>query len=390
MALRLISPMLILLFAAAAAQAHEGTRGDADALGASAAMAPDGRIWVASAHDGHVLLRHSIDAAHTLGDPVVVNAQAEPVAASAENRPKLALGPRGEIYVSWTSPLPRPYTGRIRFARSLDGGAHFSAPITVHHDRAEITHRFDALAVDAAGRVLVLWIDKRDLEAARAAGEPYRGAAVYYAWSGDRGASFAMERKLADHSCECCRIAVAAAPDGGIGAMWREIYGDNLRDHAFAMLHADHAAPAPARVTFTQWHIEGCPEQGPGLAIAADGTRHAVWFSAADDRPTIWYGRIAPGVEPAHRIAVAGSGAAHAAIGVAGAHVWIAWNRIAGAKVALMLRRSDDAGAHFGSARELARSNVAASPEVLVHGGRAFVAWNTAEGFRLLDAGSGP
>jgi hypothetical protein len=35
----------------------------------------------------------------------------------------------------------------------------------VHADRQEITHRFDAMTVTRDGRLLVAWIDKRDLPA---------------------------------------------------------------------------------------------------------------------------------------------------------------------------------------------------------------------------------
>jgi hypothetical protein len=388
----MISTWLLLATAAVmgTAAAHEPMHmamGDGPALGASAAFAPDGRLWVVSARDGHVLLRHSDDFGTTLSAPVRVNAVAEPVAAEGENRPKIALGNHGEIYVSWTQPLPEPYTGFIRFARSLDGGAHFAAPLTVHHNRNVITHRFDALAVDARGRVLVAWIDKRDVVRAAAAGKPYLGAALYYAWSDDRGASFGIERKLADHSCECCRIALAATPDGGIGVFFRAVFGDNIRDHAFAELHAGRAAPVATRATYTQWHIEGCPHHGPGLAVAADGTRHAVWFSARDDAPTIWYGQLDPGHAPKHRLAVATAGAAHADVAVAGTHVWIAWNQFAAKGTQLMLRESSDGGAHFGAARAIARTDAAAgSPQLLVWKQRAFVAWNTAAGFRLVAA----
>ena len=380
--------LLSLLSVSATATAHEPMHmamGHEPALGASAAFAADGRLWVASARDGHVLLRHSDDFGRTLSEPVTVNARAEPISAEGENRPKLALGAHGEIYISWTHPLPTPYTGRIRFARSLDGGRHFDAPITVHHDQAEITHRFDALAVDAGGHVLVAWIDKRDMEYAKAHGTGYAGAAVYYAWSDDRGASFAPERKLADHSCECCRIALARTPDGAIGAFWRAVYGDNIRDHAYAELHAGDAPSAAARATFTQWHIEGCPHHGPGLAIAGDGTRHAVWFSAKDDAPTIWYGQLDPGHPPRHRLAVAATGAAHADIAVAAQHVWIVWNQFGAGGTQLMLRESTDGGTHFGDVRAIAHATGATgSPQLLLWKQRAFVAWTTADGFRLV------
>jgi hypothetical protein len=382
----------ICLLGAGVATAHEHPAAAQKApLGASAVFAPDGRLWLVTASADRVLLRHSDDLGRTLSPPLRVNADAEPVSASGENRPKIALGPQGEILVSWTGPLTKPYTGRIRFARSLDGGAHFSAPITVHHDRAEITHRFDALAVDARGDVLVAWIDKRDLVAAEAREQAYAGAAIWYAWSRDRGKTFEPERKLADHSCECCRIALAPATDGAIAAFWRHVFDGGIRDHAFATIGLDDVRDAATRATFDGGHIEGCPHHGPALAIGADGTRHAVWFSAANDEPRIHYGQLDPGHAPKHRAVIAEAGASHADIAVSGSTVWVAWNRISAAGMDLMLRESRDVGANFGDPRMLATTRDAAgSPQLLLHDGRAFVAWNTGDGFRLVATDAGP
>lgn len=382
----------ICLLGASVAAAHQHADSAPDApLGASAAFAPDGRLWLVTATSDHVLLRHSDDLGRTLSPPMRVNADAEPISASGENRPKIALGPDGEIHVSWTGPLAKPYTGRIRFARSSDGGTHFSAPITVHHDRAEITHRFDALGVDAQGNVLVAWIDKRDLVAAEAHGKPYAGAAVWYAWSRDHGATFELERKLADHSCECCRIALSTGSDSGIGVFWRHVYGDNIRDHAFAELDIDREAAPPARATFDGWRIAGCPHHGPALAIGADGTRHAVWFSAENDEPRVHYGQLDPGDAPEHPAVIAEAGASHADIAVSGGRLWIVWNRISAAGMELMLRESRDGGATFGKVRSLASTRDAAgSPQLLLRDGRAFVAWNTAAGFRLVATDARP
>jgi len=382
---------LLLWLAVAPVVAHEPMAMPKEPpLGASAAFDAQGRLWLADAANGHVRLRHSDDLGKTFSAPVLVNTAPEPIYAEGENRPKLAFGPEGEIYVSWSQPRAKPWTGFVRFARSLDGGAHFSEPVTVHHDRAEITHRFDALGVDGKGRVVLAWIDKRDQAAAEAAGKPYLGAAVYYAWSDDRGASFVPERRLAAHSCECCRIALAQTPQGDIAAFFRAIYGDNIRDHAFAVLRTDEGASHVLRATFSEWRIAGCPHHGPGLVIASDGTRHAVWYEA-NGKPTIWYGQLRPGQHAAHAQAIASAGASHADIAVHERTIWIVWNQVDARGEALMLRRSDDGGLHFDTARTLANTDAAVgSPQLLLREGHAYVAWNTATGFRLVPAGDTP
>ncbi len=115
---------------------------------ATAAFDARGRLWLATVEDGHVVLRHSNDMGKTFSVLVRVNPASERIAADGENRPKLAFGKHGEVYVSWTQSLDVPFAGHVRFAYSRDGGATFSPPVTVNDDRAPISHRFDSLIVD--------------------------------------------------------------------------------------------------------------------------------------------------------------------------------------------------------------------------------------------------
>lgn len=380
-------PVLGLLLLPALLHAHEGMITPSEPpLGASAAFDSHGRLWLVDAADGHVRLRHSDDHGKTLSKAVDVNALAEPIYAEGENRPKLAFGPQEQLYVSWSQPRAKPWTGFVRFARSMDQGVHFSTPITVHHDRAEITHRFDALAVDGKGRIVIAWIDKRDQQVALDHKEPYPGAAIYYSWSGDAGASFVPERKLLDQSCECCRIALAHTPQGAIAAFFRAIYGDNIRDHAYAVLRTDGQPSHVERASFSDWQIAGCPHHGPGLSIGSDGVRHAVWYEGSHG-PTIWYGQLDPGHPSRHALKIAGAGAAHADVIVQQRNVWLAWNQVSAQGYQLMLRHSADNGRHFDTARAIAQSKVAvAAPQLLEDHHRVYVAWNTASGFRMLEA----
>ncbi|MCB1953923.1 MAG: exo-alpha-sialidase, partial [Rhodocyclaceae bacterium] len=185
----------------------------------------------------------------------------------------------------------------VRFARSLDGGRHFDEPLTVNDDHAPISHRFDAMARDGRGRIYLTWLDKRDLSAAQAGGTDYAGAAVYYAVSEDNGASFTANRRLVDHSCECCRIAVDVDPDDRLVVLWRHVFPVDLRDHAIARLDSDAATTdvRPVRATDDGWRIDGCPHHGPDLSLsklAGQAHRaHITWFTQGDKNRGLYYGR---------------------------------------------------------------------------------------------------
>ncbi|MDP1942086.1 MAG: sialidase family protein, partial [Gallionella sp.] len=95
-------------------------------LAATATFDAQGRLWLASVQDGHVTVSHSGDLGKTFSAPVVVNPQAEFIAADGENRPKILLAANGHIYISYTRSMETPFAGNVRFSRSVDGGKTFS------------------------------------------------------------------------------------------------------------------------------------------------------------------------------------------------------------------------------------------------------------------------
>jgi len=282
-----------------------------------------------------------------------------------------------------------PYTGQIRLLRSSDGGRHFAPPVTVHADRQVITHRFETLAFDSAGTLHTLWIDKRDLEANRNAPDPagsesYRGAAIYRNESRDGGLTFGPDIKLADHSCECCRIALVPAPGGGVAALWRHVFEPNERDHAFARIGAGPAAPQPVRASVDHWKLDGCPHHGPGLAPARDGGWHAVWFGERDGDARVRYGRLAAdGTPRGDAQALPDEAAEHADVASAGRQVAIVWRSFDGEATHWRAWVSRDDGAHFES-KELGRSSGDNDhPRLAVRGRQIYALWRTHQGVQV-------
>lgn len=361
---------------------------DRSAFGTSAALDRDGRLWVAYAQPagaaGQIVLQRSDDGGSTWQPAVKVNSLPEPVAAEGENRPKLAFGAGAEIYVTWTSPTSAQFTGDIRFARSLDGGNTWSAPLVVHRDRQLITHRFESLIVDPQGQLWIAWVDKRDLKTAEEAGHTYRGAAIYYAHSDDRGATWSNDAKLADSSCECCRIALALNPQGRVGAMWRHVFEPNERDHAFAVLGSPTAGVE--RVTFDRWRVDACPHQGPSLAFGPDGTRHAVWFNQVDGQGRAFYGRLAK--QGPTDVRTLPAGATHADVAVAGSRVAVAWKRFDGSVTKIESLLSNDSGKSFAPGPSLQTAGDSDQPRLVTAGQRMLLVWRNADGIAVRDLGA--
>ena len=371
----------------ARAQHQHGGRKRAE-LGVSAAVDESGTIWVASrenAGDASFLaLQSSSDNGSSWTPPRKLSAEA--ITAGGESRPKIAFGRQGEIFIAYTRPIAPPHVGDIRFIRSTDGGRTFSAPATVHAHREVTIHSFESMIVDREGRVFIAWVDGRDADAAKARGERYAGSAIYYAVSDDGGAHFKGDYKVADHSCECCRIGLALDRQGSPVALWRHVFAPNIRDHALSALGANGSASPLQRASYDDWRIDACPHQGPAHAFAADGMRHQVWFNGKEGKGGgVQYAAFAAnGARPAP-VALGNAQASQADIAVLGRHVAVAWKQFDGAATAVLVRLSGDGGATWHE-QALARTSGESGKPYLVNAPAGIMLlWRTVnEGIRIL------
>ncbi len=354
----------------------------------TASFDENGKLWLAAIRGQHVYVSYSDDHGVTRSEPVKVNVEPENILGDGENRPKIIVR-KGVIYVSYTQGLAKPMTGHIRFSRSRDGGKTFSQPVTVNDDLEIISHRFDAMGVNDRGQVFIAWLDKRDLSIAAKKGEKYAGLGLYYAVSDDEGKSFRPNVKAADHSCECCRIAMAIDTDDYPVIVWRHVYDTNIRDHALVKLDGKMA---PVRLSHENWNVAGCPHHGPSLSIVADGVYHATWFSNAPERQGLFYAHSAdqgktfsaplnfgnPEAQPAHPYVLS-----------LGGRVYLAWKEFDGENSGIFGMRSGDGGKSWSAPEKLAStSDVSDWPLLISAGNQVYLSWNTKnEGYRLIEIG---
>jgi hypothetical protein len=383
--------VLLASFFALNSSAHEDhTNHQKSNMAISVTFDSAGNLWRASVHDGFVVVDKSSDLGKTFSAPVKVNKAQQKIGADGEARPKLAIGPEGNIYATWTEALKTPYAGYIWFAHSIDGGKSFEKPYIVHQDKAEITHRFDSLNIASDGKITVTWIDKRDLIIAKAAGKKYDGAAIYYAVSSDAGKSFAPEQKLADNSCECCRIVTTNKPDGTTTVLWRHVFDGRERDHNIAEIPKAGAKPQLHRATFGRWKIDGCPHHGAAIASGGDGKDwwgyHMAYFDGNDKKPGLYYSRmdgIAWASSPAKKFGDSRNQAGHPALlsygqKIGEERVWLVWREIKDGSAKILGMHSEDGGRHWNDAKLLASSEQKADyPQLIQHKNQPYLVWNT-------------
>jgi hypothetical protein len=255
----------------------------------------EGRIflaWASKTGDAErtVFLTHSADGGQSFDAPRAISkggiykTAANGKSGGHERRGTphvLAVG--SQLHLAWSDALPGGLGQRMVLATSTDGGLTFTTPLPVHQEE-RIKAAFTAFRSGRNGSLVCSWLDDRS-----GAQQPF--ASVRLAGS----TSFEPERVVhtgqASHGvCPCCPTACCFAPDGTLYVAFRNIQ-DGYRDMAISRLRPGHEKfEGPFPVVSNIWKFDGCPHDGPSLAVLGD-EMHIVWMDARTGSPRCYYGR---------------------------------------------------------------------------------------------------
>jgi hypothetical protein len=347
----------------------------------------EGRLWAAFVVGQHVYVSHSSDLGKHFSIPVKVNPLPQKIYTNGENRPKIQLGTKGNVFVSWTEKTAGRFTGDIHFSRSTDTGQHFDAIKTINDDGLPIGHRFDAMSVTPSGTIYIVWLDKRDRVAAKKENTDYPGISLYYTISTDQGNTFSKNIRVAEHTCECCRIAITPTGKDNVAVMWRHIYPGGYRDHAIGTL--THNAPLnPYRATVDEWKTDACPHHGPDIDYSNDNHTHMVWFSNGKYHKGITYGQFSNQSNETTRIFSIDDSpqASHPQVKKFKGIVWVVWKSFEKDQSVIKYRFSLDNGNQWSTPHTIASTSAASDHPLLLNNGKTlFINWHTGdEGLQFI------
>jgi hypothetical protein len=237
-------------------------------------------VYAATSHDGGA----------TFSEPRRVNDEDGDVSINSEQPPRVAIsgaGTAGILTVIWSKRGDGAQKGRqdtVRIARSTDGGRTFSPARMIHDPKFSGARGWESLTTGLDGAVHAVWLDGRDAERraseGAAKGQPWQD--IYHATVSADGRI--VESQVAAGVCFCCKTAVAVDGRGAVYAAWRHIFPGSMRDIAFASsTDGGRHFGALVRVSEDQWQLNGCPEDGPAMAVEASGTIHIVWPTLVSD-----------------------------------------------------------------------------------------------------------
>lgn len=246
------------------------------------------------------------------GAPVIVSAGDADIVSAAVSPARVAVGPKGAVYVLYqrrvASQLVESGRGILRLARSTDGGRSFAPPVDVVSDGVETSVGMADLAVAPDGALLVAFLDSRDAFARARLPEDQRPKDVRYidsddpvvelrfSRSSDGGASFAPSVLVASGASERSHVALALGPDGAVHVSWRAKLSlfkgsyDSVRDVlAAASINGGASWSTPIKVHDDRFKAGACPELTHGLGVDAKGGVHIAWYTGTSRKPGVFY-----------------------------------------------------------------------------------------------------
>jgi hypothetical protein len=373
--------------------------GVAGAVNATPSMAIAGRtvvaVWTAT-KDGatNVFVATSEDGGATFSEPRRVNDQDGDATANNEQPPRVTIrGSARALTVLWSKRNEGPQKTRrdaLRIARSSDGGRTFSPARFTHDPALSGARGWESLAASAGGTVHAVWLDGRDAErkiaeAAAHSGMAHKGQPPQDAYHGAIAPDgHVVESVIATGVCFCCKTAVAVDARGTVYAAWRHIFPGSMRDIAFARSTDGGRRFDPLiRVSEDKWELNGCPEDGPTLAVDRAGVIHIAWATLVDEgepQKALFYATSRDGMAFSPRVRIPVAGAAtpgHPQLAVTpDGGAAIVWDELVEGVRRVSFTRVSRAGA-FRPVQILSADESASNPVIVQSEGNLLVAWTS-------------
>jgi len=228
--------------------------------------------WIEPVSEGH-RLRFSRLSGDRWSTPVTISEGDDFFANWADFPEVVDLG-EGALMAHWLAKTAADtYAYSIFLARSDDGGASWQPFGRLNDDDTPTEHGFVSF-VREQGAARAFWLDGR----ATVEGGPMslRTALV----GSQVGPAEVLDRRI----CDCCSTDAAVTAAGPV-VVYRDRSKEEIRDISLVRRTREGWA-SPEPVSADGWRIEGCPVNGPEIAV--DGERATVaWFTAGGDRPTV-------------------------------------------------------------------------------------------------------
>jgi hypothetical protein len=202
------------------------------------------------------------------------------VAYSTHVLPRLVAS--GEsIHLGWVEAIDGGPGVAYYVATSKDGGRTFSEPIRTHGAEA-VKPGFTGLSVGPDGAVLCAWLD------GRTKGQRPYVSTLSVDSEGLEPEQLVFEGPDGKGVCPCCDVSVVQARGGARFVAFRNSESGNRDIFVGRSGPGDPGFSTPMPVAPEHWKLDGCPHDGPSMALASDRLNVA-WMDARSGKGRLYH-----------------------------------------------------------------------------------------------------
>jgi hypothetical protein len=228
-----------------------------------------GMVALTFAAGSSIYFASSADGGRTFSAPVKV-AETKALAAGRHRGPRVAITQDAVVISAVTGDGKTAGFSDLVTWRSTDHGKTWSRGGTVNDEHRSAEEGLHAMAADAQGNLLAVWLDHR-------AGT--KGKKLYGARSTDGGLTWSKNVLVYASPdgtiCECCHPSLSVDERGQIWVMWRNALGGSRDFYVASTRDGVHFAEAQKLGAGT-WKLDACPMDGGGL-VSTGGQVISAW-----------------------------------------------------------------------------------------------------------------
>lgn len=194
--------------------------------------------------------------------------------------PAIAVN-KGNIFAHYLQKsAPDTYAYDIKYKVYNKEQNAWSEASKLHTDTTSSEHGFVAVIPYGDGGFMASWLDGRNtVHVPDSLRQMTLRAGIINADS-----SLGQQWQLDDRVCDCCATSISNTAKGPV-VVYRDRSVDEIRD-IYAVQLIDTVWTQPKPVYNDNWHINGCPVNGPAIASGATSTA-VTWFTNANNNPIV-------------------------------------------------------------------------------------------------------
>ncbi|MFT4565736.1 MAG: hypothetical protein ACI9FN_000689, partial [Saprospiraceae bacterium] len=179
------------------------------------------------------------------------------------------------------------YDYSVQVTLSKDGGQNWSNPIIPHQQEIPAEHGFVSMAPLDDRHFQIVWLDGRNTKigTGESDGHDHGGGQMTLRSAVlDYEGNITEEHEIDGRVCDCCQTDLII--DGNIPiVIYRDRSPSEVRDISISRYYDDKWTE-PVKVHNDEWTINGCPVNGPAIALNNEEIGVA-WYTASEQAPKI-------------------------------------------------------------------------------------------------------